>query len=296
MQKRSFPKEIRYDEAALDPALPIRGGEPFSQRDRPIRFLHFHQCLELGYCYSGRGIFMVGEKILPFQAGDVSFINHTEVHLARSAPGTASEWTWIYLDPVRLVGPLGSGLKTLDPAHLAGPSFGNILSARRHPRINRIVTDMVDELRGGRKGRADALRALAWQLMVEAQRLLPSRASGPSSRIPEYDRMVPALQHLSRTYAEPVRIAGLARRCGMSEPHFRRIFLRAVGQGPRSYWHGLRLHMAASLLSGTSRSVLEISQEVGFETLSSFNRLFLKTFGVPPRVWRSRHARLDASE
>jgi AraC-like DNA-binding protein len=44
--------------------------------------------------------------------------------------------------------------------------------------------------------------------------------------------------------------------------------------------------MAASLLRGTPLSVLEISQEVGFETLSSFNRFFLKNFHSSPRAWR----------
>jgi len=284
MQKRSSLKEIRYAEVGLDSKLPVCGGMPFRQQDQPITFLHFHECLELGYCYSGSGVFVVGEKILPFQAGDVSFINRNEVHLARSAPGTSSEWTWIYLDPVRLVGAAGTDLHFLDPTPLAGPAFDNMLSARKHPAINRVVLDMVDELRSSRKGREEALRALAWQLMVLARRLVP--ATGSPNRPPEYGRVVPALQHMTDRYADPVDISRLARLCHMSVPHFRRIFLRTVGQSPREYWHALRLRMAASLLRGTPMSVLEISQEVGFETLSSFNRLFLKNFQASPRQWR----------
>src|SRR5687768_4151735 len=99
MQKRSSGLEIVFAPIPLDPELPITGGLPFVQADNPITLLHYHDCLELGYCFSGSGIFMVGEKVLPFGAGDVAFINHTEVHLAQSAPGTHSEWTWIYLDP-----------------------------------------------------------------------------------------------------------------------------------------------------------------------------------------------------
>jgi len=288
MQKRSSVSEIRYAEIKLDPELFIAGGNYFSQKDQPITFLHFHQCLELGYCYSGSGIFMIGEKILPFQAGDVSFINQSEVHLARSAHGTASEWTWIYVDPMRLIEPVISRLKSVDPAPLCGPGFNNLLSAREHPEINRIVLELVDEMRSRRKGRADALRALVWQLMVLMGRLLPlpEENAKAASRQPEYDRIVPALQHMAQHYARPVNVTHLARLCRMSLPHFRRIFLRAVGQSPREYWHALRLRMAASLLGGGSLSVLEISQEVGFETLSSFNRLFLKQFGVSPRKWR----------
>jgi len=159
-----------------------------------------------------------------------------------------------------------------------------MLPARKHPVINRVVLDMVDELRSSRKGKEDALRALAWQLMVLARRLVPE--AGSPTRPPEYGRVVPALQHMTDRYADPVDIARLARLCHLSMPHFRRIFLRTVGQSPREYWHSLRLRMAASLLRGTPMSVLEISQEVGFETLSSFNRLFLKNFQASPRQWR----------
>lgn len=284
MQKRSSLKEIRYEEIGLSSKFPIRGGMPHRQQDKPITFLHFHECLELGYCYSGSGIFVIGEKILPFQAGDVSFINRTEVHLARSAPGSTSEWTWIYLDPVVLVGATGTDPHFLDPTPLAGPAFDNMLSARKHPAINRIVLEMVDELRSSRKGREEALRALAWQLMVLAGRLVP--ATGAPGRPTDYGRVVPALQHMADRYADPVDIGRLAKLCHMSMPHFRRIFLRTVEQSPREYWHALRLRMAASLLQGTPMSVLEISQEVGFETLSSFNRLFLKNFHTSPRLWR----------
>lgn len=285
MQKRSFPKEIRYDQIGLDPRLPIRGGGSFSQKDAPITFLHFHECLELGYCYSGSGIFMVGEKILPFQKGDVSFIDRSEVHLARSSPGTSSEWTWIYLDPIRLVGTMDSNLDFLDPAPLAGPNFNNLLPALRYPVINRIVLEIIDEWGTSRRGREDCLRALAWQLMVVMGRLAPEQSFG--ARKPEYDRIVPALQHLADGgYADKVDIGCLAKLCHMSPPHFRRTFLRAVGKSPREYWHDMRLRTAAVLLRQGSLSVLEISLQVGFETLSSFNRLFLKKFQMPPRDWK----------
>src|SRR4051812_45158206 len=93
---------IEYAPINLPADLPILGDDHFEQRDLPIRHLHFHGCLELGLCHAGHGIFVVGSKILPFAAGDVSFIASPEVHLARSSPGTTSNWTWIYLDPVTL--------------------------------------------------------------------------------------------------------------------------------------------------------------------------------------------------
>jgi len=61
---------------------------------RRSRGLHVHDSLEVGYCYDGRGIFVIEDKVFPFSAGDVCVINSSEMHLARSAEGTESHWTF----------------------------------------------------------------------------------------------------------------------------------------------------------------------------------------------------------
>jgi len=284
VQIRSHDLEIHVSPIPLDRAFPICGGEPFVQTDRPITYLHVHDCLEVGYCYSGRGIFVVGEKVLTYEAGDVAFIHAAEVHLASSAPGTDSHWIWIYLDPVRLVGSLEEEISRFDPVSLSGPGFHNILRPEAQPDVGRVVLRMIEELQAARPGAKSALRALSWELLVLMSRIAPG-AETLAPR-PDYERLAPALNRLSSGYTRPLKVGELARCCGLSEPHFRRLFKVAIGRSPRTYWNDLRLQMATSLLRGTGRSVLEISQDVGFETLSSFNRLFKTRFGQSPRSWR----------
>jgi len=293
VQIRSQNVEIQVAPAPLPPALPIGASEPHVQTDDPITFLHVHDCLELGYCFSGSGIFVVGEKVLTYQAGDMSFINSAEVHLAASAPGTQSNWRWIYLDPIRLIGHLEADVSRIDPAPLAGPAFNNILSPESHPEIGRILLRMISELDEKQAGVESSLRALTWELMILMRRIAPPlQDSRPRC---DYERLAPALQMLTSGYANPLKIGDLARKCNLSEPHFRRLFVRTIGRSPHDYWNDLRLRMAASLLRSTGRSVLEISQDVGFETLSSFNRLFRTRFGDSPRNWRGKASRLSSN-
>ena len=49
-----------------------------------------------------------------------------------------------------------------------------------------------------------------------------------------------------------------------------------------------RLQLGAQLLKTTSRSVAEISAEVGYESEPSFNRAFKRQFGLPPAKFRSQ--------
>ena len=66
------------------------------------------------------------------------------------------------------------------------------------------------------------------------------------------------------------------------------------------YLSNWRLELAAEALRSTSRSVLEIAGDIGYESEAAFNRAFKRRFLVPParyrREWRSgAYARTDAT-
>ncbi|MBC8008545.1 MAG: helix-turn-helix transcriptional regulator [Burkholderiales bacterium] len=266
----------------LEREFPIVVWPDYHKDDAPIRTLHVHDCLEIGYCQEGSGLWMIGEKLFNHEAGDVTFINHTEVHFAQSAAGTESVWTWILLDPVRLVP--GSAMELMDPTPLAGMDFKNLFSEREHPALVAAVRRLIAEHQEKGEHWREAVRALVCEIMILVRRTAGGKAAASPRN--EYDRLAPALQMMARDYGEPLRVDALAKRCGLSEPHFRRLFVATMGRSPMDYLNNLRLHMAAAQLRTSSRSVLEVSLAAGFGTLSSFNRLFRRKFEQSPREWR----------
>jgi len=280
-------RAVQFRRIDLDAALPITADPASLLDDHPIRYLHQHQCAEIGLCVEGSGVFVVGEKVMEFSAGDVTFINSTEVHLARSMPGTVSRWHWIYFDPLRLtsVSPFEHSL--LDPVPLGGPNFHNVIHAVESPHLGFISSRIVEELGANALGSATTLSALAAEFMVLLHRARPLEAakSGRSAS-PQFERISPAIALIARNFAEPLSLEQLARACSMSEPTLRRAFTAAMGCSPREYWLDVRLQMSATMLRSTTMTVVEVSRAVGFSTLSSFNKLFLKRFGAAPRNWR----------
>ena len=163
--------------AGLPDDFPCTGSGLYVQHDRPISFLHLHDCIELGYCHDGTGIFMVGGKVLPFRAGDVSVINEREVHLARSVEGTVSRWTWVYFDAVRLVGPVGEA-KELDCSGLCGERFNNIVSAGQDRELGPLLKALIAELEQRGKGWQSAVRGLVWTIVCRLRRLPGAQKPG----------------------------------------------------------------------------------------------------------------------
>ena len=105
---------------------------------------------------------------------------------------------------------------------------------------------------------------------------------------------LPATRHLLRArdladrgYAEPLRVADLAREAGLSPAQFSRAFRRAFGETPHQYLVTRRMERAARLLTTTDRSVTEICMEVGWSSVGSFTTTFRRIHGVTPRAYRA---------
>ncbi len=268
--------------------FPFYCSDLFRQRDAPITRLHRHDAPEIGYCHSGSGIWMVEGKILPYGPGDVIVITEDETHLAQSTPGTESTWTWVYCDPQRLFLPLPGGAGVSDPAALSGPSFVNVFRASLFPDVSATVLRVIEESRGGRPLHREVITGLLFALfgMFHRTARLPGEPAVSTQRRRALRRVMPAVEHICAHYAESLSVAALARLCFVSETHFRRLFGQALGQGPQAYLGSVRISMAAVQLRVTGEPVGLVARRCGFETLSSFNRLFRLQMGSAPREWR----------
>lgn len=100
------------------------------------------------------------------------------------------------------------------------------------------------------------------------------------------DKLRIVLKLVENSYMHKITIAEVADRIDFSESHFMRYFKENMGTSFVDYLRDYRLTMAARLLQVSDNTILCISEEVGFENLSYFNRAFKKKYGVTPRDYR----------
>jgi AraC family transcriptional regulator len=85
---------------------------------------------------------------------------------------------------------------------------------------------------------------------------------------------------------EPLDLATAARRAGLSEFHFLRVFARVIGVTPHQYLVRARLRRASRMLAEGDRAITAVALDAGFGDLSNFVRTFHRAAGVPPRAFR----------
>jgi len=126
-------------------------------------------------------------------------------------------------------------------------------------------------------------------LLLETPRIWQSTYAAQPPRSGHDDQAIQRAQDwLFKNFREAVDLDAVAVKVGMSPRNFARRFKVATGEAPLAYVHRLRITSARHYLENAQRSVQEISQQVGYEDVAFFRRLFRRHTGATPREYRAR--------
>lgn len=94
------------------------------------------------------------------------------------------------------------------------------------------------------------------------------------------------LEYIKEHYRENIGAGEIADALGISYSYTRKIFKDHAGISPSDYIHQLRIQDAKKILTKSSKSVIQIAEEVGYNNDQSFLRAFKKLVGMSPAVYR----------
>jgi AraC family transcriptional regulator len=104
-----------------------------------------------------------------------------------------------------------------------------------------------------------------------------------------HERLNRVLVYIDRHRSEVLSLDRLAAIACLSPCHFHRIFRAMVGEPLGQYVQRIRLETAAVHLQTSTRSVLDIALDAGYESAAAFTRAFEQRFGLAPTECRASH-------
>lgn len=97
-----------------------------------------------------------------------------------------------------------------------------------------------------------------------------------------------AKEFIERNQSEDLSLSTVARAVNTSTFYFCKMFKKATGLTFTEYLGRVRVERAKALLLNPHARVSEVAFEVGFQSLSQFNRVFKRIVGLAPTEYRER--------
>jgi AraC-like DNA-binding protein len=121
---------------------------------------------------------------------------------------------------------------------------------------------------------AEQLSALSNQIMLEKEKAEPLLVRK-------------AREYIAENRTESLSLTNVARASGASVFHFCKVFKKTTGLRFTDYVARVRLEDAKAELLNPDRRISEIAYDVGFQSLTQFNRVFKRIFGESPTQFRA---------
>jgi AraC-like DNA-binding protein/mannose-6-phosphate isomerase-like protein (cupin superfamily) len=280
--------EHAYQRRPVDVALPGHGVFVLESHHAPDFRMsaQCHDFLEIFYVFKGSGVFRIDGQRHPARRGDVLVVPAGHVHIIEDDP----------TEPLALYGIcIAPQVWRYEPELLEHLPVGRLPTSKLlAARVRADLRQLLFEQTQARPGGCIVILGLTLQLLARLARSFLDAghpaATANSSASDHRQAVARYVADLSHRFFEDTTLDHVAAELGMSRRRFTQLFRQAAGASWSAYLTQLRMDYACQLLRNTSRSILAIAFETGYEDLSSFYRAFKREKGLPPRAWRERHA------
>lgn len=276
-------------ELYLDPLLPLH-----VRRD-PAAFPHLAHTGVRGVlvCVQGRYIVAEGSGRAALAAPGLIRVDlSSDAKLLRGGAGNSSDSGqaasrgWLIVIGGRLLDQLIVGTfgdpgfsRFLDELDTPGQSACDSLDDELDLGLAELGAELA-ERRPAYRVRARSLLTNIFLLLYRSTLMTPELSNGDGIRLGA------VLDHIELHYPEEITLAGLSELMGTSPSYFSRLFRNEVGIPLFEHINRTRIRKACILLRNPELSVTRIAFDVGYNSVSFFNRYFRRVMNVSPREYR----------
>jgi AraC-like DNA-binding protein/quercetin dioxygenase-like cupin family protein len=246
---------------------------------------HYHPEYELTYILKGNGYRVVGNSHEQFSEGDLVLLGSNLPHtwcgkLDDGAPSEALviQFSKEFIEPFLKLNESRSIEKLLELSHRGICCDTNqLLVDQIHTLTNTSGLDSVL-----------SLLSILDQLSKGISRPLTTENYHGIITKQFESRVNKVCTHLQQHFHEAITLKQVSDLVFMSESNFCKFFKKATNTTFSDYLNDLRINEACHLLLSSEENISKIAHDCGFESLSYFNRVFLKKKQLTPSGFRNQ--------
>lgn len=245
---------------------------------------HYHPEYELTLITRGKGERLVGDSNERFIAGDLVLIGselphtwYSEENKNEMASAVVIQFTKEFMEVfLRLQG---------------FEKIAKLLTAASHglffPKAKEIAKQIECLPQASGVEKVTLLLTILQQLTSQKSIVLSSAYFNAVKSEETEKRINKVCQYIHKHSSQPVDLNTIASLIHLSPSAFCKFFKRATGKTFSDYVNDIRIGNACQMLTESDKAISTIAYETGFESLTYFNRVFIKKKGVTPRGFRT---------
>lgn len=257
---------------------------------------HDHDFTELAYVLSGKGKYLVDGVEYDVSAGDLVICNPGVMH------------THIITNPKEPTIEFISGFTDFHFKNMAANSIelkgGSCIihtDAELKQEISMHCYAMVAEKEGNQVGRYFMFKTHLMQMLLLVIRDITDVAKPEQKgyNFESYNKSYAVnriINYLNENYEHKISLEQIAHNMYLSPVYISKIFKEETGESPINYLIKIRLEKAKDiLLNGQEGSIKNIANQVGYDDVYHFSKLFKKYYGISPLYYKKKSMQENVS-
>lgn len=239
---------------------------------------HLHKELEVIYVRQGKSVAYADKNSYMLNAGDMFITFPNQVHYYRTVQ--RGEYIVLIFSPDILYGISAEISKSIPDINCFSSSD------------DRELKDIFDRIYASDGEYKNT--AISGYLNVIMSRILP-RLRLQTVNAENNSAFYNIIDFCTHNFKDDITLDIVAEGLHLSKYYISRLINKRLKQNFNEYINNLRISEACNLLRETDAKIADISEDVGFGTIRSFNRAFKLVMGVPPAEYRSKNNALKKS-
>jgi AraC-like DNA-binding protein len=260
---------------------------------KPFWFpLHWHEQIEILYILEGKLKVMINGKTWEGMQGDILIVDTGLIHgfsaLSLEASVRIIQFgREIFDEPLTLMEDRELGKPVFSRPPLIRPSTGI------YPLLKDILIDINREYHEKERGYCFVIKSKLYELAALFLRNMPVPDGDPVGRIINEKNHTRYLEQIfscmySQFETPDLKLDDVAAEVGLSKCYLTRFLKEQTGLGFRDHLSRFRLSKAKQYLAESDMLIIDIAYRCGFQSLTTFNRIFKEYTGTSPSAYRNR--------
>lgn len=263
------------------------------QRDYDFNMIskHFHNEYEIYYLMEGERYYFIDNQTFYVKKGSMVFINRSQIHKTTAANTFYHDRVLIHFSEEEIE-PLFGLMSNIDIDTFFSKYFGVLdLNEAGQKYIEGLLLEVMEEMKKRHTSYEFLIKSKLAELLIFAIRCKNGENKTfevETVKTEKHKKIHEIAEYISENSDKKISLDELSKHFFVSKCYLSRIYKEVTGFTVNEYINIVRIKKAQSLLENTDYSITEISEMVGYDSITYFEKVFKTYIEKSPLKYRRK--------